>query len=215
MAQQRDWLKDCMKDCADKGLQASLQEFKATFCDACVQPECNRSLFGKSKFEQRVSNWHERLFTAVPRMDLNDPRFPEISSKGFVIINPEALSVNASSDWLDPRDIKPVSVSVPETVSSPSEVVEEVPVIDAPPPTSPRPATPTLSAKDAVLVNTPSQRGIMLPGAPQITRPQRDQWDSPQPVRPGEKVVQRGATFRFGGVEGETPKKTTDEGGPK
>lgn len=214
MTTRRDWVKDCISEVAAKGTQLSLPELKASFCDFCAQPECTRSLFGTSKFEQRVSTWKERLFTQVPRMQEGDPRFSAISSKGFILIPPEALLSKSSGSWLDPRDVKPVSVSVPESVKG--EESSPAPAQEEPAPAQPAPAAPTPEpmSREVVLINTPVQRGIMLPGGTQTgPRPQRDQWDAPQPVRPGEKVVQRGATVRFGVDAGE--QKKDDKGDSK
>lgn len=211
MTTRRDWVKDCLSEVASKGTQISPQELKTSFCDFCAQPECTRSLFGKSKFEQRVSTWKERLFTQVPRMKEGDPRFEAIASKGFILIPPEALLPKSSGNWLDPRDVEPVSVSVPEKIEdlTPAPAQEEP---QAQP--DPEPAAPPPMSREVVLINTPVQRGLMLPGGTQTgPRPQRDQWDAPQPVRPGEKVVQRGATVRFGVDAGE--QKKDDKGDSK
>ena len=216
----RDWMKDCLSDVATKGgAPVSAQDLKTGCCDFCVQPECTRSLFGTSKFEQRVSTWKERLFTQVPRMDQNDPRFADISAKGFIIIPPEALTAKSSGAWLDPRDFKSSSVSVPDTVpvsesqpteKSPTAQVEQKPTT----PSAPQESKPASLPREVVLINTPMQRGIMLAGAPTSTpRPQRDQWDAPQPTKPGEKVVSRGATVRFG-VQGNDA-ESENKGDPK
>jgi hypothetical protein len=187
----KDWQGDCLNDLAKKaGTPLTPQELKASFCDFCTQPECTRSLYGKSKFEQRVSTWQERLFTQVPRMDARDPRFTDITSKGFVIINPESPTKSAS-DWVDPRDVKTSTVSVPEKIE-PVEAVEEAP------PAPREEASPRSIPREVILMNTPAQRGIILPGGTQKTQRARDAWDAPQPIKSGEEVVKSGATISFG-----------------
>jgi hypothetical protein len=208
-AVRKDWMGDCLNDLAKKaGTPLTPQELKASFCDFCTQPECTRSLYGTSRFEKRVSTWQERLFTHVPRMDARDPRFSDITSKGFVIINPESLTKSyesAGGDWVDPRDIKTSSVSVPVAVEhTPAPPAEEIPAA-----TTQEPESRTVP-REVILMNTPTQRGIMLPGGNQKVKPSRDAWDAPQPVKAGEKVVQSGATVKFG-VQSESAPKS-DEG---
>lgn len=195
---------DCLSDLTKKaGSPLTPQELKASFCDFCTQPECTRSLYGTSRFERRVSTWQERLFTQVPKMDARDPRFSDIASKGFVLIAPETL-VKSSGDWVDPRDIKnTTTVSVPESV-----VVSES---DKEPLVAAQVESTTRTVpREVILMNTPAQRGIMLPGGSQQVKPTRDAWDAPQPVKEGEKVIQSGATVRFGVQVDAAPK--SDEG---
>jgi hypothetical protein len=208
VTQRKDWMGDCLGDLAKKaGSPLTPQELKASFCDFCTQPECTRSLHGTSRFERRVSTWQERLFTQVPKMDARDPRFSDITSKGFVIIDQQAFAKPSGGDWVDPRDLKSTSVSVPEAVKPETVVSVEEPVVTVPD----EPTTRTVP-REVILMNTPAQRGIMLPGGSQQLRPQRDAWDAPQLVKPGEKVVQSGATVRFGVQVDAAPAQKSDEG---
>jgi hypothetical protein len=204
---------DYLKECNEHGV--ALQDFQEAFCKRCYQPECTRSLFGEMKFDQRVSTWFDRLFANPPQMDPNDPLAREISAQKFQMINPVALSQGAS-DWHDPRDLKATSVSVPvhvtpEPTLTPKSVVEPPKPVVVEPEVNETPNSHNLS-KEVVLINTPTSRGIMLPGGSGTSpRPQRDQWDTPQGVRPGEKVVKAGARVQLGGVKNEGNKKDQGE----
>jgi len=209
---------DFLRECNDHGV--AIKDFEEAFCKRCYQPECSRSLFGGMKFDQRVSTWLDRLFVNPPRLDPSDPLAQEISAKMFQMVNPAALSQGAS-DWHDPRDLKSSSVSVPAQVAyepTIAPIVEPVKVptkvVETPTETvSEEPVSHNLS-KEVVLINTPNSRGIMLPGGSATTpRPNRDQWDAPQGVRPGEKVIKAGAKVQLGGVRNEDNKK--DQGEPK
>jgi len=200
----RDLLKEC------NTLNVPVEDLKQAFCVFCYQPECTRSLFGKTKFDQRVSTWKERLFENPPRMNSQDPRFNDIQAKAFSTIVPATLG--AISAWDDPRDIKPVSIRVPVVVEVVNPPEETITVVS-------EPMLPRISAsslpQEVVLINTPPQQGIMLRGGPPSTppAPNRDNWAAPTPLPPNEKLVQRGATIRFGsGVQGEAPVTKNDQG---
>jgi len=199
--------------------------FTAECCMRCVNPECTRSSFGKSKFDLRVSTWHDRLFEKVPKMDPGDPRFQEIAAQKFMIINP-ALTVASSTGWVDPRDVEasqPSQVPTPE----PQVAAMEAPAMAAAsalepktsepaalePQTAPKPsqtpepqpapvkATGNLP-KHLVLENTPAKRGQML--QPPVGTPQpksAGSWDAPIPSTDtdGVKVVKSGARVKLGG----------------
>lgn len=165
MSTRRDYLGT---ECDLGGL--SLADFQEAFCGRCAQPECTRSLFGKSRFDQRVHNWEERLFTNIPRMDPSDPRFVGISGQRFVSVQTSPPGVK--SDWVDPRDVKETaSIVVPAAVA------------------------PSRSRALPVL-NTPFQNGTMLPGAP-TTTPVADAWAAPE--APKERVLKPGSKIKLGG----------------
>lgn len=198
---------DFYKEC--NNLAVPPQEFEAAFCKRCYQPECTRSLFGIMKFDQRVATWHDRLFANPPQMDPTDPRAKLFTAKQFQIIDPQALT-QASSDWMDPRDTRSATISVPVNITpepTPAPEIQQTKVEfqgeDTPPEAPPSQNLP----KEVVLINTPISSGQMLKGAP-LTAPRakRDQWDAPQGVRPGEKVIKAGAKIRLGGVEEADPK---------
>jgi hypothetical protein len=205
----RDYLPEC------NDLRVPLADFQAQFCERCVQPECSRSQYGKSRFDQRVSTWTERLFEKVPRMDPHDPRYLPIHNAPFKMID-GARAPSVRSNWVDPREIadpKPAPKVALPAVSSPkvvppvtfeapasSEVPAEAPQAPAEAPPSvtrgPRPAPSPLA-----LGNTPPPPK-MLPGAEKAAE-KPDAWASPtqtpSPALPGERVIKRGARVKLGG----------------
>lgn len=187
-------------------------ELMAAACSRCLQQECSRSLYGKSKFEHRISTWRGRLFETVPRMDEADPRFVVLSSKKFLEIDrgrvPEITS--GSGSWIDPRDL-----DVPEESPQASPPVEPVvvaaPALPEPPPVvvpTPEPApavvesapSPALVANHPLqprLLNTPRPKPQMIGNRPE-PGPKRDAWDvAPQETK-GLPVVRPGARIKMG-----------------
>lgn len=209
--------RDYLRVCNEQGV--ALEDFKLQFCDRCLQPECTRSQAGESKFEARVSNWQERLFTDVPRLDQNDPRFGSIRAKKFLEIDagpvPEIRASSASS-WVDPRDLDSGSQDLDESPKNPQASGEPVPsapsttqepppktLAEEPTPPPPAPAQQQQQAQ-ANLMNTPFQQGQMLGGRPRPAVPEaKDPWAAPVPKRATEtgdvKVVEPGARIKLGG----------------
>jgi hypothetical protein len=95
---------DQLSICNDQ--RVALDDFKAAFCDRCFQTECTRSQSAGDRFEQRVTDWHKKLFVSPPRMDPQDPRFSMLAAKKFLMIDTGPIpEVGRSSAWLDPRDL--------------------------------------------------------------------------------------------------------------
>lgn len=204
MPVRRDFLKECHSQLVTQAKQhLPLEDFGAAYCDRCFQPECSRSTHGKTRFDQRVSTWEERLFLRVPRMDQSDPRFEEIASKEFHPVQ-ESLVVHG---WGDQEEMAPKRDILPEP---PQEVTVEVPdvepVVQAPyfQPTS----TPSSISRETLLLNTNVDSEQYLPGAPrpatQSDTPKKriDSWGAPEQGTPSEVVVTAGATVRFGSGSG-------------
>lgn len=212
--------RDYLRVCNEQGV--ALEDFKLQFCDRCLQPECTRSQAGESKFEARVSNWQERLFTDVPRLDPNDPRVGPIRAKKFLEIDagpvPE-IRASPASAWVDPRDLdsgpqdldaspknpQASEEPIPSAPSAPSTIQEPPPKTLAEEPSTPppAPAQPQQQAR-ANLMNTPFQQGQMLGGRPRPAVPEaNDPWAAPVPQRAtetgGVKVVEPGAKIKLGG----------------
>lgn len=181
--------------------RAPLDVFTAECCSRCVNPDCSRSHFGGSKFEGRITGWYERLFSNVPRMLPDDPRFGKLAGQKFLLVDPAAPAVTAS--WVDPRELEtrlvvpatplrteespalvPPRVEVPEAVSAVVETPEAGPVT-------------TSASPDLALKNTPASPGQMLGNRPKPTAPD---WRPPQPSEPlpEARVVKTGAKIRIG-----------------
>lgn len=220
MSDRRDNLSEC------NNLKVPVEDFKLFWCNRCLQPECTRSLYGKTKFEQRVTTWLDRLFLNVPRMDTGDPRFSDISRKEF---HPVLDSWEISSEVPTEKEQsdQPVSflampsdeVLIQEANGSggtdePSE--NEVPVKNEA--VKSHLATPSKGHLEVlILMNTPNRSGLYLPGGGQDPfiessndsgrggKPsvkvvsKNDPWAAPEQKHPSEVVVEAGATIRLGG----------------
>jgi hypothetical protein len=182
--------------------RAPVEQFTAECCSRCVNPECTRSTFGNSKFETRVDTWHERMFSQVPRMLPNDPRFGAIAGQKFRLIDPAAPS--QPSSWMDPRDLdRPVQVAVPvqAPIAPPAQRFVSAPE-PAPEPQEPAQSVQPVRSLDLPSANTPVQRGQMLGGkpAPSAT-PGSKEWKTAEPAPPApanERLVKTGARVRLG-----------------
>ena len=200
MAKRLDLLSEC------NGNAAPIDVFTTECCARCINPECTRSQFGTSKFDQRVSTWFQRLFEEVPRMDPRDPRFTVIAGQKFQIIDVSRVpEVNTTSAWLDPRDLdKPQAQPLAPSVPSPP-VVDQPAVVQvqvAAPVEAPPPAGGSKSLlRHMVLANTPAPPPQTLkPMTPSTA--QTDRWAGPLPSPAPEKsapVVKPGATVKLGG----------------
>jgi hypothetical protein len=193
--------------------RAPLDVFTAECCVRCVNPDCSRSRFGDSKFEDRVSNWYERLFSEVPRMLPNDERFGSIAGQKFLLIDPARPAQPAN--WVDPRDLEVTRVTVPspapvakapvtpEPIVTPEPEPEPAPTVEPPPvaeatPLPTEPKTPTAPARpDLAFTNTPAKPGQMIGNR---QKPTPSEWPASPPVEapPDALIVKTGAKVRIG-----------------
>ena len=183
----RDWLHACNSQ------KVPLEDFKATFCDRCFQVDCTRSLAGSSRFEERVASWKERLFTQVPRMDAQDPRYSQLRAKKFLEINTGPIP-EVGGSWVDPRDLDETPKISQAQESQALEKTLPAQELEVPNPPEPRPS----------LMNTTFQQGQMLgKRQPPAAVPVKDAWEVPvkKSSEPGSgsKVVQPGARIKLGG----------------
>lgn len=192
---------DHLRTCNDQNVP--FQDFELQFCQRCIQPECTRSQHGKSRFEQRALNWESNLFLNVPRMDPNDSRYASIAGKRFLTV--AGVQPAVSSAWIDPREDRPVQVQVPVQLKAPEgraepEPLELVPVApEAPPPPAPRVVENPVPT--GLPRNTEARPRQMIGGVePKPVAPVLDPWqptNRPQPLQPGETLVQPGARIKF------------------
>src|SRR5574338_854823 len=201
---------DLLPECNLNG--APLEMFADQCCKHCINPECTRSTFGGSKFDQRTSTWLSRLFTEVPKLAPNDPRFQSIAGQKFLSID-VGRTPEVTSDWMDPRDIATSQPSPPPPFIAPEPpppaVVADQPAEPAPtpPPQAVQPAAQPRKPipRHMVLANAPSQDGkVLQPSSPSTV--QKDPWAGPVgPVGPSTSadpnasVVKPGATVKLGG----------------
>lgn len=189
--------RDCLKECNNRGLP--LEDFRLSFCARCVQPECTRSIYGTTQFDQRVRTWFERLFENVPQMSSEDPRFQLIASQSFQGIDPG--SPGKTSEWADPRDL-PATKTIVELPAGFYLPAPPEPLIQEVAQEVPREALPPGMTQELALLNTPSRGEVYLQGNSKLPKKEerKDPWAAPEPTAPGEVVVERGATVRLGGV---------------
>ena len=189
---------------------APVDEWKELFCNHCINPECSRSLFGQSKFDLRVNTWKERLFTDVPTMEQDDPRFEGISAQKFMEMaagGPLEVSSWAEVPTESVQAVKPVSglkppeplpepeppAPVKEEVAPPEPDPEPEPVRAAEPEPSwkdpeikpPEPPAPAPQPPPATRSRQPSRQSVLAntPAQPRIlqgAKPPSDPWEPPR-----------------------------------
>lgn len=172
-----DYIRECNEHAIPTG------DFEAAFCGRCFQPECGRSQYGKSKFDQRVASWADRLFLNVPKLDPNDPRYAPLSSQKFLTID-TGRTPEIRSTWVDPNE--------------PEAPAPQPPIMTAAPPETPAPppeVTGGVLPRRVLLANAPSQAGKVLGSSGQPVR--KDPWATPEP--PADPVVAPGSRIKIGG----------------
>lgn len=205
MPVRRDYLKECHAQVVQKAKEnLPLEDFGSAYCERCFQPECSRSTHGKTKFDQRVATWEDRLFLKVPRMDRSDPRFEEISSKEFHPVQ-EALVVHG---WGDPEEPTPKEEILPDPPPEVSVTEEPAPEPAVQSPYFQPTGAPSSISRETLLLNTSVESEQYLPGAPRSnTKPDTpkkrvDSWGALEQSTPSEVVVAAGATVKFGSGSG-------------
>lgn len=170
----RDLLQVCMKGLGPN--PPTLPEFKAVFCDRCLQKECTRSQAGTSLFEQRVNTWEERLFKNPKKLPQDDPRFAQITAQRFVdIASRQGTSIPIigqsppqTSSWVDPRDLE--QAPPPPAPSPPMRERSQEP---APEKTTPfqKSAPPEKTDSEPTKVTKPSEEQPLVPPKPKAPPP--------------------------------------------
>ncbi len=199
MTEKRDWLGEC------NNYKVSVEDFEAAFCQRCMAPDCSRSNAGKSRFEQRVHNWHQRLFEQPARMPEDDPRLIQIRAKRFVDLPtgsvPE-IGRAPTNAWLDPRDFdEPAAHASLPAPSLPAPVTP--PIVFEAPQALPAETKPVGSVvAPAQILNTPRPPAQMLGGAaPPGPSPVVDKWAAKPTTETADATkVKPGARIRFGGT---------------
>lgn len=220
MPGKQDFYDDCSSGFGST--RPTVEQLAEAWCNRCSNTECSRSL-GKTKFEQKVETWEDRLFLHTPRMSPSDPRFLPIASQGFHTIElgrvPEIRSA-----WHDPRDLAEASAParfspdvVPAEAEPAPEPVQQAPAVpESPEPPRVQPAAivaathpkpPVVDTKPVKAaprpLNTPDQRGRLLqrPVSAPNPPPAADPWAAPHKsaLSPGDTIVKPGAKVRLGG----------------
>ena len=169
---------DCIRECNPHAVPE--EDFRLQFCDGCVQPECTRSRYGKSKFDARVASWADRFYLKVPKLDEADPRYALLAGQKFITID-TGRTPEIRGDWVDP------------TAPQESPPITEVPAWMQGPSTPPPVRSPIVNPSPILMssLNAPSQSGKMLGLAPKVT-PSQDPWavaETPSNlVAPGSRI---------------------------
>lgn len=167
--------------------KAPMEEFTASCCSRCINPDCSRSQYGTSHFDQRVTNWYDNFFANVPRMSPTDPRYEKLAAQDFVLVQP---ALHISSGWDSP---------VPAPAPRPDPKPNPAPVAAAPTPSpapeaAPEPETPKPTQRLAT-INTPAKQGQMIGTPP--PKPAQN-WDGPTAApQPDAQVVKPGTKIQF------------------
>jgi len=103
-------MSDFINLCNDQQLPE--KDFYLTFCARCSQSECARSIVNRhGRFEDRVTNWYEQLFTQVPRVDdPGDSRVQQANTKKFIMLD-VSRPYEVQGSWIDP--LQPASEPPP------------------------------------------------------------------------------------------------------
>jgi hypothetical protein len=204
----RDLLGECNSD------KEPLSDFTQKWCSRCLTPECARSLHGTAKFDQRVVNWRERLFSPQ-RLPDSDPRREGIQAQNFQLLMPSTPRVG--SDWTPPEPAESKAAeskpATPKKAPTPEPATPSEPPAPKKKPSKPKkkktrtrkkPATPAEepqkqmpepaekkppSKKQVPAANTQDPGPQMLPGAPSTPTREGDAWGARKgTVKPGARI---------------------------
>lgn len=201
---------DYLGECNDQGVP--LEDFRLAFCVRCFQKNCTRSQFGTSKFEARVNTWEERLFSP-PQLPKSDPRYLAITAKRFLTlpagptpsvrewIDPQTLDTGPSTNQASPAPTPQVVRTVETPVPMPASVPMPAPAVaEVPAPEEVKKIQESPRPRQNLFVNTPYTGPRMLANQPTPSSEKpRDAWSTPEPLKPGEKVIKPGARVKIGG----------------
>jgi hypothetical protein len=194
---------DLLNECIPQGMPFDVH--KETWCARCVNPECVRSQIGHSRFENRITDWEEKLFKNPPVMAFDDPLYTIIGAKKFITID-TGRTPEVRSPWLDPLELKepePVKASGSEAVIHedqriPAEVAPVAQEEQAREPSPPKPKVSSRSTLSLLGHNAPDQSGRVLLGPSGAPTTRADPWAPPDPPDPADVVVQPGARIKMG-----------------
>ena len=95
-----DYLEECFKDAKNStDVDASVEDFKATFCATCMNTSCKQSKWRDSSWEQRMDR-QEKMINNPEFADPSDPKFANISAQHFVSVE-EAKQDQNYGGWVE------------------------------------------------------------------------------------------------------------------
>lgn len=137
MGQQDFW-----GECFDPAAGMSPNQFTGTFCNRCMNGECERSAAEGTSWFRRVSTQEDRLLLYPKFADPRDPKYRDVANLDFRSALKEAIAIEIADrrgDWSVPTDaeiaVEASRVAAGQGMSPPPEPPE--------PPEPPRPEPPT------------------------------------------------------------------------
>lgn len=105
MGEQPDLWSDCFTP--EHRKLGSPEDFRATFCDKCVNPGCRNSKAAGTKWNRRMASQEENLLTNPRFANPNDPVFQDIRAVDWQNNLREALAIEVNTrkgDWSVPTE---------------------------------------------------------------------------------------------------------------
>ena len=143
MGQQDFW-----GECFDPAAGMSPNQFTGTFCNRCMNGECERSAAEGTSWFRRVSTQEERLLLHPKFADPRDPKFRDVANLDFRSALKEAITLEIADrrgDWSIPTDaevaVEASRVAAGQGMSPPPE-----------PPEPPRPPEPPPAPSDGIVL---------------------------------------------------------------
>lgn len=95
-----DYLKECYSEAKDAtDVDASVEDFKATFCSTCMNTSCKQSKWRDSAWEQRMDR-QEQTLKNPSFADPDDPKYKGLSTQHFVSVE-EAKQNKQYGGWIE------------------------------------------------------------------------------------------------------------------
>lgn len=102
-------MQDFWNSCFEPVMGMNPEQFTATFCNRCTNPDCSRSTAGKLRWTQRMSTQEDRLLINPNFADPRDPKYTPIVNLDFKNLLRQALTIEIASrkgDWSVPSEME-------------------------------------------------------------------------------------------------------------
>lgn len=131
------------------------EEFRAVFCDKCVNPGCRNSAAAGTKWSRRMQSQEENLLANPRFADPNDPTFRDIRGVDWDNAIRQALAIEVSTrkgDWSVPTE-QEIGRAAAELVGIAPPSFTAPPEPEEPEPEEPKPEEPKpLTAKEVIVL---------------------------------------------------------------
>jgi hypothetical protein len=139
MSQQDFW-----GECFDPAAGMSPNQFTGTFCNRCMNGDCERSAAEGTSWFKRVSTQEDRLLLQPKFADPRDPKYRDVANLDFRSALKEAITLEIADrrgDWSIPTDAE-VAIEASRVAAGQGM---------SPPPEPPEPPTPPAASDGIVL----------------------------------------------------------------